>query len=230
MDFEDELNAYVIYDAASMENNKQNPQKTLEQVYKCYFCPRTFYSQDEAEEHQKSHADFKCTVCNKSFYDSKALKIHFRVHERTYESSKCLCIICDEQFKTNKQLRDHVQDIHFAGDSIIIDEAEKLPTIYKCLTCKKVFYDVKSLRQHEIIHYKSTYKCLKCLNCFNNNADLTTHQNFCLEEEGGEIIIYECNRCKKRFEKYQTLLKHACPGGNDTKNSQVAVADYSSRI
>lgn len=228
MDFEDELNAYVIYDAASSVASVEN--KSLEKIYKCYFCPMKFYSQALAEEHQEFHAGFKCGVCNKKFYDSKSLKSHLRIHDKTYESSKCLCMICDEQFKSNKELREHVQDIHFAGDSIIIDETEILPTIYKCLTCKKVFYDVKSLRQHEIIHYKSTYKCLKCLNCFNNNAELTQHQNFCLESEGGEVIIYECNRCKKRFEKYQTLLKHACTGADTKKQRQVAVADYSSRI
>lgn len=228
MDFEDELNAYVIYDAASDLNNKT--ENTLEETYKCYFCPMKFYSQEDAEEHQTIHAEFKCDNCNKVYFDAESLKSHSRVHNKTYESSKCLCMICDEQFKSNKQLREHVQNIHFAGDSISTDDTEiQLPTVYKCLTCKKVFYDVKSLRQHEVIHYKSTYKCLKCLNCFNNNADLTEHQNFCLESETGEIIIYECNRCKKRFEKYQTLLKHAC-AGSFVKNRQVAVADYSSRI
>lgn len=224
MDFEDELNAYVIYDAASNEN-----QNTPEKKYKCYFCPMKFCSQNEAEKHQIVHAGFKCDNCDKGFFDMQSLKFHSRIHDKTYESSKCLCMICDEQFRTNKQLRVHVQDIHFAGDSII-EEIEILPPIYNCLTCKKVFHDVKSLRQHEVIHYKSQYKCLKCFNCFNNNADLTQHQNLCLESEGGEIIIYECNRCKKRFEKYQTLLKHACTGGTSNKKRQVAVADYSSRI
>lgn len=75
------------------------------------------------------------------------------------------------------------------------------PSVIKCQLCKKVFEDIDSLRNHQVVH--KTYICEKCGASFIKKSYLEDHK------EGHDTERrYKCKYCGKQFKRRTVLVKH----------------------
>ena len=75
---------------------------------KCKICKFPAKSQEDYEEHMKSHNSMSCEFCGREFYNIKNLRDHIiRIH--TPDSEKPFrCSVCPKGFSSRRNLQDHV--------------------------------------------------------------------------------------------------------------------------
>lgn len=87
-------------------------------------------------------------------------------------------------------------------DSLLyLPDIPTAPIIHKCLICKKIFDDVATLKEHQVIH--KVFVCEVCGRGFLKKSYLQDHR-----EAHGTEKAYTCKFCGKSFKRRTVLVKH----------------------
>lgn len=117
--------------------------------------------------------------------------------EKKTEKNSVSCKVCDEKFKTLKDLKYHQQENESCTP-------KKRPV--KCQTCNKKFKTLKNLREHlnQSEKCKSVaHKCSSCELIFETPKRLREHVRVHSLEPA-----YECKVCGAKFKFSQNLKRH----------------------
>lgn len=172
---------------------------------KCKHCNEIFsssnlYIQHLTAKHTNTDRLVKCTMCFKSFHNIDALHLHCS-QWHTFE-----CEHCDDIFKNQENLNQHINDKHV-----------------KCDNCDRTFKKKYLLQPHSIHCHK--FKCEFCVRTFKselllkNHTDLQCNQKNVTEHESiltgendlrdfFEIERYECEKCNKFFDSFHEFEIH----------------------
>ncbi|XP_068901669.1 GDNF-inducible zinc finger protein 1-like isoform X2 [Tenebrio molitor] len=106
-----------------------------------------------------------------------------------------LCIICAQYFKTNLQLRQHMNAVHNTyGNNTI------------CEVCDKSCDDLQKLQEHRNIHVEEgkLFLCSECNKCFTSQNKLQKH----LPSHDVYLRPLECSVCEVRCASEWALKRH----------------------
>ncbi|XP_063929635.1 zinc finger protein ZIPIC-like isoform X2 [Zophobas morio] len=106
-----------------------------------------------------------------------------------------LCTICAQYFKTNLQLRYHMQEVHntYGNNNT-------------CEICEKTFDNMQKLTEHRNIHVQEgkLFVCLKCNKSFGSRTRLQKH----MPTHDVYLRPLECSVCEVRCASEWALKKH----------------------
>ncbi|XP_037951592.1 zinc finger protein 268-like isoform X4 [Teleopsis dalmanni] len=143
---------------------------TGEKPYKCTECNRHFSIMSSLKSHMRRHTGekpYSCTECNKSFASKQRLKIHMQRHadQKPHvcnECGKCFlqeielryhrkthlhpfaCDQCEEKFKTNKKLEQHIETHSSENKQKNEPQGHK----FKCKDCEAIYSTEDELKIH----------------------------------------------------------------------------------
>ncbi|KAJ9585836.1 hypothetical protein L9F63_020538 [Diploptera punctata] len=146
------------------------PPKAGKGCEKCKVCNKTFAGAYELKRHMSlhSHEDtFKCEFCTKTFYADDNLAAHIREFHKISADNKTFskCNICCVAFINEEALKKHHQDHpfscdacgkHFTTNRTYTSHMNKHSNekVYKCEYCDKSYLIADSLRSHKRDHHK----------------------------------------------------------------------------
>ena len=145
------------------------------------------------EDLLKLHNKFTCSYCFQTFKDFEVLKCHLN------NCKPPKCKICQEIFRSQNELIDHLKNIHF------IDKP------FDCQLCSKKFKLKSSLQKHFVKSHKEikktlhqSFQCDLCPKKFIKKIYLTNHKcNF-----HNLAKNYMCSVCGKQFLTEASLKMH----------------------
>ena len=116
---------------------------------------------EDPEKSDDSDEIFDCDVCFKILGSKDSLEYHKRIHRIVHK-----CIVCDEKFKSKKDLKDH---------KILHGERP-----FECETCHGTFTTNRGLVEHRRRHTgEKPYGCDFCDKTFRKKSNLTRHMRNC---------------------------------------------------
>ncbi|KAM3956277.1 zinc finger Y-chromosomal protein 2-like [Aphomia sociella] len=209
----------------------------LAQALICSVCKMAFKSYKAFHRHQKNRHKscistinmkiegigksrvFHCKNCNYSTARVKDMQSHLVVHngERPY-----ICAICGKGFTQQSSLQAHNEFSHkiyivettceycgklLRGRNVVYKHMKRHnEERFQCDTCKKFLKSKSSLKLHLVRHTGiKSYTCEKCASTFFTTAELSNHKR--MTHNRGQYV-YQCDRCKYKTYRSDTLKKH----------------------
>ena len=128
---------------------------------------------------------FTCHICHKSYKSTTKLKRHLLIHspEKPFKCS------CGAEFHRNDQLTRH---------SKVHDKPEKVPKVYECNECQKVFKSNQNLKKHLMTHFELSVQCPRC-------KDFIPQQSL---KQHIRMHNLQCHYCQKSFATKRSLDYH----------------------
>ena len=153
---------------------------TIDKVFQCQFCDKTFSSEKKLTRHSVCHTQFSCNICNKGFRLQSIWKLHMKnEHEAFNEVETEIDLISSSNTSENNMMPN--------------DE-------YCCKHCDRTFSSKSKFMKHSLCH--TNHRCSICGKGFRITSLLARH----LKVDHG--IQVACNLCEKSFENESILRKH----------------------
>ncbi|CAC5419816.1 KRAB [Mytilus coruscus] len=167
---------------------------TGERNHKCEECEKVFTQRYHLirhvkNVHKKELENLVCGICNETFNSEYLLKRHVTRHGvMTYA-----CEVCRKEFKTKRQMKEHILSLH----------AGVKP--FKCDQCDKMFTRKYHLERHLMMHAGTKdYQCKYCGKEFSTKGNLLSH----VRRVHLQIKEYTCGVCQKGFFSPKDLQTH----------------------
>ena len=178
------------------------PTPTVQETFKCFICPDTFYKQGEWDEHAKSVHDIKCNLCCETFLTNSDLNKHIEADHRAISDADIPLLECDYcsfTAKLNRAMKTHVQNTHS----------------FKCSLCEcnytsKAEFNVHISRIHNKKSQVILKKLLACNDCNFTSSQKKVLDDHVLKKHSLPIIsttIY-CEFCPFSTNKKSKLMQH----------------------
>ena len=220
-----------LKDAAKQMNSLRKEVKHLEEEYKqCVDALATeTYERNKAEAMNKVLLETIDAQKRLKPTETEISEADMSVDETESQSSKQQkygkenCNQCEEKFKTNSDLDEHIKSEHVANNSIKCDKCnEKYSTVtdierhlkeehtentkielsYNCNDCEQKFGVEEDLKVHMIsFHAEKVYNCQKCNKPYTSMSLLRRHDWRCHKE-------IDCNMCGDTLESRGDIKKH----------------------
>jgi len=197
--------------------SRTNPDGTIETLYQCEHCHKTFLTSASLTSHRWQHTKpFQCEQCNQRFASKGNLVIHRRRHtgEKPYG-----CHLCDSKFSTKGNLKRHTQthsgikpwacnqcDGRFTEKKSLKIHMRKHTgeRPYVCRVCGKRFAQTSILRSHLAMHLdKRAHLCDLCGRSFRQKSQLRLH----VQRHTG-VKKFDCLYCESKFLTKGDLERH----------------------
>jgi len=239
-DFEDITPEMASVQTVTIENNppsvdesmhkvsRTNPDGTIETLYQCEHCHKTFLTSASLTSHRWQHTKpFQCEQCNQRFASKGNLVIHRRRHtgEKPFG-----CHLCDSKFSTKGNLKRHTQthsgikpwacnlcEGRFTEKKSLKIHMRKHTgeRPYVCRVCGKRFAQTSILRSHLAMHLdKRAHLCDLCGRSFRQKSQLRLH----VQRHTG-VKKFDCIYCESKFLTKGDLERHV--------KSHMGTRDYS---
>ena len=159
---------------------------------------------------------FRCAKCKTNF---KTLS-DFVEHSKTHTHLPFQCEICQESFKSKKQLTvhrgtaDHKESVRKSSLKADLDDSKaaveqhiEVKKSVKCPSCDFKCASLSELHTHmrtETHHHP----CEKCTKTFRSRVKLQNHLATEHGQTNGTQGAFLCDQCGKPFRLYATLLRH----------------------
>ena len=210
---------------ARPEANKQAEQEIIVDAVlkKCKKCNFTAPNMNVLGLHMENdhQYEFECSECSKKFPFKNQLKIHRR---ELHEEGTFSCFVCNNRFKTHKELRQHIQKkckspstanptpavskqiVHKHNEDILVEDE------HKCTMCPKITNNQVSLIHHiNTTHMHKTDKCDSCGQEFENKSTLIEHIVEKHTVKGTQIIPrHVCKVCNVEVHGDEARNNHIC--------------------
>jgi len=157
----------------------------------CEYCDATFPSEEQLNRHMKSHKTdaLKCDVCDKTFTHSNGFAKHKKSHAE--ERFKCPSEGCDQEFKTEYNLKKHCK-VH--------EDPQRLD----CHICGRKFGGAWNLKRHILTHTGvKPFQCDSCPKSFTCEKDMLAHRRVHTGKKG-----FQCPLCPSTFTHLRGLQGH----------------------
>jgi RNase P subunit RPR2 len=165
-------------------------------------CGKSAISRENLKLHEEIHIPesdraFACGKCEKKFVNRYNLNMHSKVHEKDNKAATIPCDFCDKLFKTERQVKQHIDFCHKKRDQSWI-----------CHICCKVLKNRYTLDIHVKAHTDpdTPVSCEICGHVLKNKRRFAIHMAKHKSEESGP---YECEKgCGKVFKHRPAMLDH----------------------
>ena len=165
--------------------------------FTCSICEEEFDAVTHLAQHLKTH------ITANQIQSSKMDEFHDGCYqEPPMKDNEFQCDICKNKFSSDKNLNEHIMNIH--GES----------KNYPCHLCDKSFTCKQSRYSHKKMkHDAPTHQCMKCPKTFAMSTFLKDHL-----ARAHKIGDFLCGTCDKVFPRSAVLKSHICKGlKNDIK-------------
>lgn len=171
-------------------------------------CKYKFFELQSKTIHEKLH----CCKCHELFADMKVLQSHLKTH---CNFKGCLDIIeNDTEREKHKKVHDHPMKpfmcnyckkrFHYYRHSVkhreFCKDARKM---YNCTYCKVSFSKMNQYQKH-VAKHENAIRCSDCSKSFITWNMYSKH----LLKSHSKQIVYQCNRCPKRFQYQDSMIQH----------------------
>ena len=162
------------------------------------------------------HYEFPCDNCKTKFPFKNQLRIHKR---EVHEEGLFACFVCNNKYKTHKELKQHIQKkckspngiiektiVHKHNEDILVEDE------HKCPLCPKITNNQVSFINHmNTKHKASKDKCDSCGQEFENKEILIKHivDNHTVGGTHG-IPRHICSVCNVELHGEEAKNKHSC--------------------
>ena len=206
----------------------KNPPDNLlaKQVWKCWYCLKSFDSLSSCKEHQKSHLIFRCLPCGMTFktkalYDCHMKESHQINSRETSNITKAVSIL--------KPRKPAVAPAEIKPAVKEQDQGENQNTLIEVPGHESDQIKVKSESDQSSDHptdevKKDVEKCFKCGFCSKISRCCETFPvNCCMKEpkltRKTNLQIFKCSICCEIFNEWKRFVKHAetCKSGTKVK-------------
>lgn len=196
---------------------RTNQDGTVETLYQCEHCHKTFLTSASLTSHRWQHTKpFQCEQCKQRFASKGNLVIHRRRHtgEKPYA-----CHLCDSKFSTKGNLKRHTQthsgikpwacnlcEGRFTEKKSLKIHMRKHTgeRPYACRVCGKRFAQTSILRSHLAMHLdKRAHLCDLCGRSFRQKSQLRLH----VQRHTG-VKKFDCIYCESKFLTKGDLERH----------------------
>ncbi|XP_062562531.1 oocyte zinc finger protein XlCOF28-like isoform X2 [Armigeres subalbatus] len=165
-------------------------------LVECIYCKNTYRGRNTLKKHLRIHLNIKgnqCAYCPKTFTDRSSL----RIHEGRHTGRSFKCHICDKQYYSQNELRQHLTMQH-------------LERKHTCETCQKKFPSKTILNDHYRVHtMERPFVCRHCGTGFKRNRNLVRHE-LLHDKTKTETDSWQmpCMVCADQFDDPNGLLEH----------------------
>ena len=181
-------------------------------TYQCPSCEKSFLRPQFLNRHIKTdHKDMEtCDECGEMLPNIVSLLKHI---ESVHISPDVTCPVCDKSFKSENEVKQHLQDFHKEGKkskSVGQDESSEpkkksAKGNFQCQSCSKSFVQKQSLTRHvKSVHDKVLHSCDQCGKTFTQKDHLGRHisEIHCVEQR------FNCPHCNEYFTRNDNLTRH----------------------
>jgi len=173
----------------------------------CDSCDETFFIPANLDSHvQRKHQSasenhFNCVFCSK-LYKTRACLTNHLIKLHKGEGFRCKFKTCSVVFRTEENLDNHYQKVHFTSNG------EKH---FECEVCKNMYTSKHYLKYHMKSHAKrekqspEIYECLICKELFSSVNYLKKHKK---ENHKPEGIKCQIQPCKLYFKTTDEMKEH----------------------
>ncbi|KAG5669448.1 hypothetical protein PVAND_017335 [Polypedilum vanderplanki] len=170
-----------------------------EKKFTCSICGKNFKKMSILKQHEEIHNPIKiyikCEICAK-ILQMKHLKMHMEVQHGNRYSEKNFQCHCGKEFRYQKQLDKHNEQVH---------EAKNRGIFYSCSECERIFTRRQELRNHSFLHYSgAVFECSICGLKFKKKKLLYIHSKV----HNAIGISFDCDECQCKFKTKGGLRKH----------------------
>ncbi|XP_023018467.1 uncharacterized protein [Leptinotarsa decemlineata] len=181
----------------------------VEKEHQCLKCKRYYTTDKILRTHEKrcfikdfEKTDHQCTECNAFFKHLSTLRKHLKHGCRRNSNDSMFCKICDEPFKSQQKMNEHMREDHKKSSSF-------------CDICRENFdtnedYEFHKRNKHakERFLKKRIFICEICNDTFNLVKDIIDHYINIHSMEEKQVKPYCCDICSKRFRSSTNLMNH----------------------
>lgn len=166
---------------------------TREKMIACPKCVSMFSTKTTFCDHRKRQLkselrSYQCSQCLKLFPSERILSDHMRAHINQYK-----CTECDMTSPSPSVLAKHYRFRHM----------DLRP--FSCHICKKTSVTKGGLKTHLLTHKDKPFRCDQCEFGCKSKVGLGSHV---LKVHGIERPLYECQVCKRIFQRGDSLTRH----------------------
>ncbi|XP_060523133.1 zinc finger protein OZF-like isoform X1 [Cylas formicarius] len=181
--------------------------------FQCNYCYSAFTSRQALQQHKTIHRDedsTKCPFCNETFTDHEKFEEHKKKHVDMKETGTCeYCL--NKTFYIN--LKEHVEKMH------------KPRT---CNLCSLVFFDDKSLNNHQKSHMEIQNKNELVCNLCGKQFDFIRYLKAHVKRHQDDYKKFKCQLCDKAFSSKRDLTDHTMVH-SDVKNYKCSICNKAFR-
>lgn len=198
--------------------------------FKCLTCGREML--DHIKEHLLTHSNAKdvfCPICDKPFIAVSYVRKHVnRAHKMKITADEIKAAQNITDFSDNKRQFDSIQMTLNVAPATLNNRIENPKKNFECFDCHRQFTGLSSLRIHLKLHSGIKYNCPYCDKLFAMRSYVRDHivalhgikreeipkDSICqatgmlISQSPPNIEWFECNLCKNRYNKKQTLRQH----------------------
>ena len=153
---------------------------------------------------KKEISTFDCQVCEKKFNKREHMISHHKTH-------KVSCQMCDQVFKTSKDLKEHIKIVHDEMICHVKCEGGKCTggetggpqteSLHKCNFCEEVFPSKNTLSTHRADVHRTFKPCRDTINCQYQTGCYFSHVPVTM----GKVRCYQCG---DEFDTKNTMMIH----------------------
>lgn len=211
----------TVLHQTDLEEPKMKKQKQKERVF-CSVCSKSFGRPSDLRRHAVLHTGekkHKCDECDKVFSQRYHLVRHLKnVHKKDMKNLVCglcnqtfnseylltrhvkghgvmtfVCDVCSKEFKTKRQMKEHILCAHVGMKP------------FKCDQCDKAFTRKYHLERHMEMHAGTkNFQCEYCGKDFGTKGNLIAH----VKRIHLQIKEFSCGVCQKGFYSSKDLQTH----------------------
>jgi len=211
-----------LQDQIHFGSENQENETSFEEDSELIICYEPLDDQENLVEDERSLQDTTFKLLENFFVSFPDLLNEIMLQPKTekpkiYKTYLRKCRICQRAYTNQKDLDEH-KLLHFQMDRS-----------FRCKFCRKLFFDIRNLKNHEKAHVRENSKCSICLKEFRfqkyldqhmiqHHEEVTSgvskmdkeHQVVEINEESeDEFITYPCDQCGKVFRNSAKLTTHA---------------------
>ena len=186
-----------------VKSNDTEKKAHISRNYSCFDAECDFQTNAQSKllEHlevvHKTLESGTCLKCNKVISKAGSKSYIYNHMESCYNSAVNSCHKCGKQFSQKFSLIIHLKNVH----------SEET---FECKECKKVFKNLNTFTNHQVIHDKDRrrYQCHLCSNDYGTKNALEVHVMKAHEGKKDLFKTKQCNFCGKKFESNAKLAEH----------------------